>query len=578
MDNDKQVTDLVQTTRDRFLDHHIDRDDKDRDAFDLEMEFAKTAKNKSLLVPLAVVVFLLLLALGAWLASQFTEQASQKSTVSIGSFDDLKLKEIFDAARKNKKDLEAVQDQINQLNVASNAKIVVLQQRGASKADIASVNDATGTEAKAILADTNKQIAAEKAALATSLKPLKVQAEEIQKKIDTYDDRIGQMNKKNQQQLDSQQRLFDLQKAKLSDEYEARIRQLNEESSATVNRLNQEREALVSALKAKQAEDIRKLILKYNPVITDVALSAQFTALGTQKAAYPFYNQPDRISSYQLIPADLQTTLAARVEKTHVLLERLRSIPYENSVPPLINVLDNAIADSLSGYEDYLAPLAAHMVQLDGVIAERDATIVARDATIVARDNTIVERDATIVWLNSEIARLDGELLQEKADRKAEVAAAMEARLAAEAAEAADRARELAAERDKAASWLARWTGGIDAFVATLREDGLIVDGRVPDDLLVVIKPERAKALAAAITAAANAPPPVVQPGKTAPVVPPVNLGTIRDGLNGGELGTVLVELGSDGMWRVKLVKQNDPKKPFKSYDRLVLALPLPKK
>ncbi len=116
MDHDKQVTDLVQQgTRDRFLNQPLHRDDREGDSFNLESEFAKSAKNKSILIPVAVAAFLALLGVGAWIASQFTEQASQKSTVSIGSFEDLKLKEIFDTARKNKKDLEDVQSQMDLL-------------------------------------------------------------------------------------------------------------------------------------------------------------------------------------------------------------------------------------------------------------------------------------------------------------------------------------------------------------------------------------------------------------------------------------------------------------------------------
>ena len=65
MDHDKQVTDLVQVTRDRFLNQPLNPDDKGKDSFDLEKEFAKSAKNRSLIIPLAVAVFLVVLGIGA---------------------------------------------------------------------------------------------------------------------------------------------------------------------------------------------------------------------------------------------------------------------------------------------------------------------------------------------------------------------------------------------------------------------------------------------------------------------------------------------------------------------------------
>jgi len=569
MDDDKQVKDLTtQSTIGRFLNKPILPDERDKETFDLEKEFAKSAKNRSLLVPLAVAVFLVVLAVGAWVASQFTEAASQKSSVSIGSFEDLKLKEIFDTARKNKKDLATIQGQIDELVQASDARVVAIKQAGTSKADIASVDDATGEKAKVLLAETARKVAAEKAALAASIAPLKAQADEVQKKIDSYDDRIGQMNKKNQQVLDTQQRLFDLEKKKLTDMYEARILAQTEEASATLVRVKEERDALVAAMKAKQADDIRKLILKYNPVISDGILKAQLAKDGLAPADYPALVFPDRIGLQNLVPADLQAEFAARVDRTRLLLARLREIPYENSVPPLLNTLDKAISDSLLGYNGYLAPLAAHMTELDGVIAARDQTIVERDATIAAQIATIAERDATIRDLETQIEGLKAEMAAELADRKA-----------TEEAEAAARAAELASVKATDAALLGRWTGAVDDYVATLREwDGVFTDVRVPGDWMVVLKGDRAKQLAAAILLAANTPPPVVAAGKTPPVVPPVNLALIRDGLNNNELGTVVVEQVDGGGWRARLVKQNDPKRPFKAFDRIVLALPPPKK
>jgi len=524
MDHDKQVTDLVQQgTRDRFLNQPLHRDSNEGVTFDLETEFAKSAKNRSFLIPVAVVIFLAVLGVGAWVASLFTEQASQKSTVSIGSFEDLKLKEIFNTARKNKKDLETVQAQMEQLTRASVTKVAALQQAGSSKADIASVNDTTGAESQAILADTTKQVAPEKASLAAALRPLKAQAAEIQKKIDSYDDRIGQLNKKNQQVLDSQQRLFDLEKGKMTEDYQVRLQTQADAASATVARLTKERDDLVVALKARHADEIRKLILKYNPVIADPLISAQLTALGTKAAGYPALTLPDRIATANLLSLDLQTSLASRVERTQQLLARLKQIPFENSVPPLINAIDNAIADSLAGYDGYLIPLASALSDQDAIIARQTETIAQREVAI---------------------AGLRADLATEQADR--------------------------AAERERARVELARWTGGVDAFVGALKDyDGVFADVKDPADWLIVIKPDRAKALGTAMAAAAVAPPPPA--GK---VVVPVNLATVRDGLNNGELGTVTVEPSDSGGWRARLVKLNDPKKPFKAFDRLVLSLP----
>lgn len=560
MDDDKQIKELTtRTTIGRFLNRPIVNDERDRETFDLEAEFAKTAKNKSPLVPLSVAAFLLVLAIGAWVASQFTEQASQRSSVSIGSFEDLKLKEIFDTVRKNKKDLEAINGQMDELTQVSNSRVAALTQAGASKADIASVNDATGAQAKAIQAQTALQVAEEKQALALALAPLKAQAAEAQKRIDSYDDRIGQMNKKNQQVLDTQQRLFDLEKQKVVDQYEARLLAQTEETKATLERVKQERDALVVAMKAKQADDIRKLTLKFNPVITEGPIFDQIALKGALVAAYPEFTLPPRVASANVVTPELQTQLADRVAVTQKLLARLREIPSLNSVPPLLNALDNAIADSLAGYDGYLAPLGGHMIALDEEIGRKVAVIAERDTTIAERDGTIVQLEVVIAGLETDLADAATNL------RLYEATVAEE-----RAAEAADRA----AERNQAAASKARWTGAVSDYVLTLREDGVLIDVRNPQDTLIVLKTDRAQALAAAIDLAAKTPPPVAVPGKTTVVPPPVNLATVRDGANNGELGIVAIEVSEDGAWRAKLVKQNDPKRPFKAFDRITLSLP----
>ncbi len=515
MDNDKQVRDLVhQTTRDRFLDQPLQPDEREA-AFDLQVEFAKTAKNRSLLIPLSVAGFLVVLGIVAWVASSLTDQDSQKSTASVGQFEDLKLKEIFDDARRNKKDLDDLQTQMNQLKVASAAKIATIQQVGASKADIASVNDPSGAQAKAINADTAKQVGAERAALAASLRPLQTQADAVQKKIDSYDDRISQMNKKNQQVLDSQQKLFDLQKQQLINDYDARLSTQASTNAATVARLKQERSDFVAALNAKHAEEIRQLILKYNPVITDAELTAELNATGTKPAAYVDLVLPDRIASHSLISDGQQKTLADEVAKARLLLAALKAIPYENSVPPLLNALDNAVADSLTGYGAYLDPLAAHMTDLDGQISQRDSTI-----------------------------------------------ADLQAKLAASNAQ------------------FTRWSTGVTDYVATFRDqDGIIVDGKDPTTLLVVLKTNRSKDLTDAVavynkavdTANAAA---AADPTKPAKTVPPVNVATVRDGLNNDERGTLTLTQAADGSWVGTSLKVYDPKRPFRAFDKVVLQLP----
>lgn len=542
MDHDKQVSrlsgppKLPESPISRFLDRAPQPDDRPRETFDLETEFAKTAKNRSLLIPLAVLGFVLVLAAGAWWASGLTDEASAKASVSIGSFEDLKLKEIFDTARRNKKDLENVQAQIQELTQASALRVEALQKASASQVEVASIDDASGEKGKAIEATTAQAIASEKARLAAALRPLKAQADEIQKKIDSYDDRIGQLNRQNQQVLDTQQRVFEIEKTKMRDQYEARILSLSEERATMEARLKKERDDLGAALRTKHADDIRKLILKYNPILSDPLLTAQLTS-GTPVYPGAF---PARIADAGLISPELQASLAQRVETFQKLLALAQAIPFENSVPGLLHALEVSMADALVGFDGYLAPLADHMVVLDNTIRDRLADIAAREAEIA-------NLQADLESLQFDYRDLEATLADEKAAREA------------------DRQAALLVRQDDAAR-LARWTGAVDAFVSTLKEDGVLVDVNSPTDLIVVLRADRAQALVAAL-----ATPPVVPASGKAP--PPPNQAVVRDGLSGSELATVLVTPFED-RWQAQVITLKDKKKPIKAMDRLVLVLP----
>ncbi len=83
-----------------------------------------------------------------------------------------------------------------------------------------------------------------------------------------------------------------------------------------------------------------------------------------------------------------------------------------------------------------------------------------------------------------------------------------------------------------------------------------------------MLKADRAKTLAAALAATTAA----VAPADAKPVAA-LATAQVRDGVTNTELGTISLE-SLDGGWRGKLLKLNDPRKPFKAFDRLIVSLP----
>jgi hypothetical protein len=364
MDNDQQIKDLARITRERFLSQPLQADGHE-ESFDLEHEFARAAKNRSLLVPLVCAAFFVLMLVAAWASTVWADMASAQASVKIGQFDDLKLRDLFDSAKRDKQALDAVQQKIQQIEQDLSARKENLRQAARSQIELLSVSGlppaVTAQKTRTIEERLGYELRREDRAAAASLNGLQQKAAEIQKKIDSFDGRIGKINKENQERLDTQQHLFDIELNKTKTYYEDRLTSLAREHARALANLRRAKDAYISALKTRQAEEIRQLILKYNPEVKDADILAILEAYSKTQPAWKFPSPPEILIKDGVLQGAQQQTLAEKVAQLHRLLALMKSIPYENSIPGVLRSLETLTNESFDGFAGSIDQVAVRL-------------------------------------------------------------------------------------------------------------------------------------------------------------------------------------------------------------------------
>ena len=397
MDNDQQIKDVVRVTKDHFLSQPLESDSRE-ETFDLEVEFAKTAKNKSSTIPIVTISFFLVMVVGAVVATLVSDQANQQKTVQIGQFNDLNLRDLFDSAKKNQNDLMDVKNQIAVIKQKQADDEERVRQEGSSQLNLLSVSSLPRAEVDKRRAAIHEHMAFQlrqiEAESLAQLKPLEEQAQELQKKIDSYDNRIGKLNKENQERLSSQQKLFEIEMSKLKSFYQDRIQTMSQANELNLERLRDAHAEYLAALRRRQSEEIAKLILKYNPKALPADVQVITSAYENLTQSFEMPPLPAPLAQDGAVAPIERAAQGTKVAQLQRLMAMLKNIPFENSVPGVLRSLDVLQAETFQGYERLLASSAQVLAAKDSEIAGQKAQIAQLQGQVDNQKTVIAQYDA----------------------------------------------------------------------------------------------------------------------------------------------------------------------------------------
>ncbi len=378
MGNEDKVKDLVEKSKSFFLRETVSRS-LGREGFQLDREFAKTRKNRSMIVLISIVLFVAIFTAGSILVTLYIQRESKRVPVNIEAFQDVNLKEVLDRAKKFENQMKVAKREFADLQTSMEQEITEIRQEAGRQIELVNARNLSRPETARQVKRIQDEADAEITAIQERYKPLFEEKEaeiaQIQENIDSYDAKMVEQARRQEEVLNNQQRRFELEMEETVNYYETRLaeveRQWNEEVTAIENHyealisqinrnhadeiarlkqqhakeiadLKQQHAEEIAALKQQHADEVRRLILKYNPVFESGEISELLAA-----AIDPSIIGKENLNDFQNVLAEEGIISRAEfnrmygnIDDLNLIMEKLKEIPFENSVPSALRQLE----------------------------------------------------------------------------------------------------------------------------------------------------------------------------------------------------------------------------------------------
>lgn len=252
-------------------------------AYSLEKEFAKSAKNRNYLVYALVILFLGLMLGISVLVSWYVQKRYENQHISFAPITELNLQDLLSKAKQQEKTLEQAKDELVTLKATRDAAI--------KKA----VSDA---ERQRIEANYQRRIKDKESSIKT-----------MESSVDNYDIQLRETARKADEMANNYKRLAELQMAEEKKKHEA---------------------------------EIREITLRYNPIFTESALNSILKENVSRNNTSVEKNETfDKTMADESILTSAEYSelrrLAGNKDK---LIKRMREIPYVNSAGQSMQKID----------------------------------------------------------------------------------------------------------------------------------------------------------------------------------------------------------------------------------------------
>ncbi len=479
MGDDREVTrestDLVAQTKLEFLREVIQDFKRRQSRYDLGHEFAKTKKNRSPLVAVMIVGMIVLFAAGAIGVTAYINQTQGNIQVDIGDFEDVNLRELLDQAQQLEQEMQAAQRRLDSLISERDNRIRSIRQSAEREIELLGARNISQAEinrqAEQIRGQAEQEVAEVENEYADRIAEAEAEIEDVQDRMAQYDSRQLEQAREQERILNNQSRIHEIELENQAAEYKAQIENLTEDYEAQIAELEtfaqnleanlrQSHTEEIARLEAEHAQDIADLIALYNPTFTAPDILALVNApsdlqalQGAQLVAFD-----SALAAEGVISREGYDALANRLSEYMTLIERLREVPYENSVPSTLSQLEYRVVGLIRWYEELW----------DGLLE----TVAGRDQIIAQRNNTIAQREATIGDLEAEVQaqiRARQQAVAEQVEEREQAVADLQAVIAQRQAE------------------IDRFLYALEELTNQNRENGYILDPRNTDNIVVYL-------------------------------------------------------------------------------------------
>ena len=396
-------TELIERSKQVFLREIVNEFRRRQQQYDVGTEFAKTRRNRSLMVPLTIIGLIVVFSGVVIAVTQYIQSNSRAIEVDIQDFADVNLREVLDEAQRLQNQLEAAQRELQQLESERNSRIQQVQRARDRDIQLLQERELGAAEIQQRTAQFNaiaeNQIAGINEEYESQIAELEARIADLRDQIAQYDSRQLEQAREQEEVLNNQQRVFELELEQVREEYETEIATLTERYEEQIAELEAYQAEFEQTIRQRHANEIARLIRRYNPDFSGTSIGP---LLGS---APPAARTFAGIGGYSSVLAEDRVVSRARFEELRLqyaavgeLIDAMQNVPYENSVPAVLNELELRTADLAAGFEAIREGL--------------EQTVIGRDEIIAARNTTIAEQQERIdefLYSLDEFARSNGD-------------------------------------------------------------------------------------------------------------------------------------------------------------------------
>lgn len=306
--------------------------------YDLEREYAKTRKNKNYSIWITLALTVVGVVLATWGIMAGVSAADKQNEVALEAFEDLNLKRLFDALSKTQDLYEKASKTKAELQAALDAKL--LQAKRTRDSDLEYIKKLSLSRA-ARLEREQRIFEAHKKAVASAHDEFDEKLSVAELELKQYEEQLKSFDSENvakaqdwEKQMDSQRQIYEIEKTKLVEDYEAKIEELKKQMADSQERSYKEKRTALNDVSNHYEARIAKL----DPVIRDGRINSIIQK--SSSMINPDSFSVDGINSQVKTPDEEFTeelqNLKAKYDE-YVALSRYSSgIPYSNGMDGLV--------------------------------------------------------------------------------------------------------------------------------------------------------------------------------------------------------------------------------------------------
>ena len=407
MDNDNKIGDVSNKVQLFLSESPLFSEIEKPEMYDLEKEYSKTKKNKSLknIIILAVTVVVVVgISFGI---TAYIDHKYSNIEVDIEVFDDLNLKNLLNIVGQIQSELNSAKDDKRrlELDMASEISRIDLKLEAEkdliSKKRIPSSLKRNQTEEAEKTAEVERQKV--RASYGKKIASLKITIADLEDELANYESSNLERAWEQQNIIDSERQLYEMEKKAQKKEYEAALEELRRKLAA------QQKQAVIDQKRAVELAilEYQQRIEVLDPVITDENIIAAAHFVPESEAKEDVLENPENtndtandtslFSSFssdekneEPLFGDDSESIAQKMKDIQTISDYVDSIPYENDLSKYVVAMGKIAQDSNRELKILATEKMKSLESLNSMVSYFDKTFLSSPRNPIHSNDGIV--------------------------------------------------------------------------------------------------------------------------------------------------------------------------------------------